>query len=790
MLLSHIHNRERGGTMHHRFGLPTLFSCGATLILCFLVSTTSPALQNQSGGQSSASKATGPRKTATQTAKPAPRKTTASDGNWMEEALHNPKLMAEVSQLAQKLRDGIQVPGGRKESRIMPRLDDSTVFYVALPNYGETVHQALQIFREQLKVSPELRVLLRKHQLEETEANFESGLQKFYEFSQFLADEVVIIGKLHGSEPTGALVAEIKKPGLREFLEKINTELITSKSDSIRILDPGQLAMAKEKDSAQAPVVLLQPDLLVVGFSVSGLREFESQIAPDLPGFTSTALGQRLELAYGQGTSVLVGADLHRLVRLIPLRNAQDRQFLEKSGIGDVNYLAMSSNSAGGRATNIGEVTFNSPRHGMVSWIAPPAPMGALDFIPENAGSAGDIVLKNPAQIYDELREMLGESAFQSVTQMETQMGVNLKADLLSKLTGEIAFETPKPAMPPTATGSSSNTWTAQKSGPFVFILGTSDPDGLQQTLTRLLAAAPYEAGIREEQGVTIHTLKSPGSDPAMEIDYFLQQGYLVVATDAETANSALSAHIHGRSLAKSSKLLDTLESTQTPSASIMLYQDASQMLPAIFSQLPAEIRNVLPKAEDINAKPNVVSVSADERAFRGATNSNVQAEVSVGLVVAAMVIPNLLRSRAAAQEAAAVSNLRTLNTAQLTYATSYPEQGYASSMAMLGPGSTHCTEDNSSTPQHACLIVGDPLGESACTSGKWCEKDGYKFSISATCVKRQCSGYVASATPSGSVKSGKSFCTATDAVIRSHDGAPLAAPVTVAECRTWRPIN
>src|SRR5882724_5870261 len=52
---------------------------------------------------------------------------------------------------------------------------------------------------------------------------------------------------------------------------------------------------------------------------------------------------------------------------------------------------------------------------------------------------------------------------------------------------------------------------------------------------------------------------------------------------------------------------------------------------------------------------------------------------VAIILIIAAIAIPNLLRSRMAANEASAVGSLRTINTAEVTYSTTYPTQGFAS---------------------------------------------------------------------------------------------------------------
>jgi prepilin-type N-terminal cleavage/methylation domain-containing protein len=57
---------------------------------------------------------------------------------------------------------------------------------------------------------------------------------------------------------------------------------------------------------------------------------------------------------------------------------------------------------------------------------------------------------------------------------------------------------------------------------------------------------------------------------------------------------------------------------------------------------------------------------------------------VAIILVIAAMALPSLLRSRISANEASAISSLRTVNTAQATYAIAYPDLGYSDQLTKL----------------------------------------------------------------------------------------------------------
>jgi type IV pilus assembly protein PilA len=71
---------------------------------------------------------------------------------------------------------------------------------------------------------------------------------------------------------------------------------------------------------------------------------------------------------------------------------------------------------------------------------------------------------------------------------------------------------------------------------------------------------------------------------------------------------------------------------------------------------------------------------------------------VAIILIIAAIAIPNLMRSRMAANESSAVGSLRTINTAQVTYSTTYGV-GYATLLQLGGPDP--CT----AAPATACLI-------------------------------------------------------------------------------------
>ncbi len=62
---------------------------------------------------------------------------------------------------------------------------------------------------------------------------------------------------------------------------------------------------------------------------------------------------------------------------------------------------------------------------------------------------------------------------------------------------------------------------------------------------------------------------------------------------------------------------------------------------------------------------------------------------VAIILIIAAIAIPNLLKSKMAANESSAVGSVRTINTGEVTYAAGCPNVGYSSTLTELNTGAT-----------------------------------------------------------------------------------------------------
>jgi type IV pilus assembly protein PilA len=147
---------------------------------------------------------------------------------------------------------------------------------------------------------------------------------------------------------------------------------------------------------------------------------------------------------------------------------------------------------------------------------------------------------------------------------------------------------------------------------------------------------------------------------------------------------------------------------------------------------------------------------------------------VAIILIIAAIAIPNLLRARIAANESSAASIVRTINTAEVSYVTSYPTAGYSKDLASLGGT---CNASTAPTSGASCLI-----DNSLAASGPPAQKSGYSFNVVGQ-GSAPYAGYVVTAIPIGVGSSGvNSFCAVEDAVVRKNSSG---AAETYTTCPT-----
>jgi type IV pilus assembly protein PilA len=136
---------------------------------------------------------------------------------------------------------------------------------------------------------------------------------------------------------------------------------------------------------------------------------------------------------------------------------------------------------------------------------------------------------------------------------------------------------------------------------------------------------------------------------------------------------------------------------------------------------------------------------------------------VAIILIIAAIAIPNLLRSRIAANQASAVGSLRTINTAEATFSSTF-NTGYSSTLLALGPPA-------SGTP----TTTAAGLLDSVLAAGT---KSGYTFTYApVTDTSGNTTAYTITASPATVGTTGQNYYfTDQTAVIRQNTSATASS--------------
>ena len=128
---------------------------------------------------------------------------------------------------------------------------------------------------------------------------------------------------------------------------------------------------------------------------------------------------------------------------------------------------------------------------------------------------------------------------------------------------------------------------------------------------------------------------------------------------------------------------------------------------------------------------------------------------VAILLIISAIAIPSYLRSRMQANEASAVGSVRMINTAAMTYSSTYLDVGFPAKLADMG-GANPC----SATSTSACILE-DMLSQGT--------KSGYSFVWTGDGASPSIA-YALTATPLIVGGSGqRMFCTDQTGVIRNE---------------------
>ena len=564
--------------------------------------------------------------------------------SWSRDAARYMKLVGDLSVLRKEINQKVPHPGVRHSTRLLDSMPEGTVLYAALPNLSATITESHRIMQERIQQNAALRQWWEKEGEGRNDPELKQLMEKVREVGGYLGDEIAVgVGMdMQHSQPKGVLVlAELRDPaGFRAFLEKqLGSVPAQSKNGpAVRFIDdPATIAPVQpEKGPEQFKhiYVWIHDDLFAAAPQLPQLQQLAASLkAPAANRFNATAFHARIADIYREGAGLIVAADLEQIVPQLLRQQAKSAksandappaEMLQKMGLLDVKHFIVEQKDVKAKTESRAMLTFNEKRTGIASWLAAPAPMGALEFISPDANIVAAFVVEKPVSLVDDLLgyvETVQPGFKQQLDALQSQYGLNIRNDFAAPLGGEFAFAIDGPVLP-------TPSWK--------MVFEVNDPALLQQTFERVVGemnrwtAKNGKAGLEWERadigGRTFYTLRS--KDLPVELNYTYADGYMVAAPSRALVDRALRYRETGYTLLRSPRFTAALPADGNANFSALVYHDLAPLLEPLAKRmsgmaqsLPEEQQRAL-QAMAADAPPTLAYAYAQGDRIVLATNS------------------------------------------------------------------------------------------------------------------------------------------------------------------------
>jgi hypothetical protein len=507
-------------------------------------------------------------------------------------------------------------------------------------------------------------------------------------------------------------------------------------------------------DAPRPPFVLELPGAMLLTESPEALEGYRHIVAGQVPsGFTPLARGPEFqavrEKALGGGVPFAYAyANLSGLIDRTVKEDAGAARVFYQTGLRDLRALGAGIAIRDGKL-GLG-LAVHAPaqgeRRGVLSILAHgPVPAAALaKLAPQDAIAFGawsldlGLVYDRTLALVDAIDERAGRKAHEAIAELEKELGVGIRGDLLGPLGSDWAAISFVPEGGGTPVG--------------VLTVSIKDELRFEMALRHMTERLGLETPEVTRAGRTIRYLRARlgrlGEDPfgrggpspqavaAIAVGllgnaYSVEGGRLYFADMPQTLDEYFSRSRAGGDLTTNADFQAALKAAG-PSASAFSYMDPRPTFPAIWNSLlrlahifegPVRMAGVpvdlalLPSGAEFGRLllPGSAEVVIDQDGLafrsRAAAMGLDLSGASMVAIIAAIAIPNLIEARMGANEAAAIGALRTITTAQMLYREADKDMN----------------EKLDYAPDLKALFLHGHLIDSVLASG---EKQGYRFEI------------------------------------------------------------
>jgi hypothetical protein len=333
---------------------------------------------------------------------------------WSENAAKYYALLGELANIEAAVAASA-TPAPRTQSRLLSQLPSDAVVYVALPNLGPALDQAVNMIEQRSQES----AVLRDWWASADRQHFKDLIHRVHTLSPMLGDEVVFVLSKSPAEsgpPLCAMLAEVQAgrlAGLQQALDSLlaGTPAAASVSDKWLVVSDSQAHLSS----------------MMGRLGRGAASRFAAEIAAH----------------YRDGVGVLFASDASSVAPKGPLAGVL--------GTDKLKFVFFEQRQAQGSDEVDASLTFDGPRTGVASWLASPAVAGSAEYVTAGAVGAVSACTRNPRQAFDELLTLAGQvnpKLGQGLADLEAKTGIRVSDDVVAALGTDFTFAIERPTIP------------------------------------------------------------------------------------------------------------------------------------------------------------------------------------------------------------------------------------------------------------------------------------------------------------------------------------------------------
>jgi hypothetical protein len=518
--------------------------------------------------------------------------------SWSRDADTYVEMLQEVVALQRELASTMETER-RYSTRLLDLVPGDTAVYIAVPNAPEKIADVYDVLKGRMQQGGRLAEAWTE--LENAgEGQFIDELMGWLRDTgdTLGAETVVTLSIEPGEDEPVAIPMVLSEVDAAVFRRTFEAQIQSLQSAHVHTADDFDVVLISDPDEAKDGQlsIWLHEDLLVGSISAAKIKQMSEIIEGQRNALVGSDFHALLADAYSNGAEFLGG--IH-LARLLGVMQAGQRE-LEFAGIDNAQFLIAERHQTAELAALQFDVHFAGARNGAASWLAAPAPMGALDFYSVDTAFVSAVVVKDPEDIVSELKNVIrntrgGTSEHDgSASLFENDLADDMRNGLLSALGGEAAFGLDGPAFPVPA-------WKA--------VLAVYNADLVQSAIERIVSLANERlvaeavdaellltaSSTRGYLSAGLQLVAAPGSELAalqdqLSFHYAFVDGYLVVAPNEAMVGKAIDQYHSGVNVLANEDLRRLLPNDGHLDFSAMAFSRLGEFAADLVTRLPTSV--------------------------------------------------------------------------------------------------------------------------------------------------------------------------------------------------------